>query len=72
MELGVGGATRVAPPQVSPRPILQTAVWSTWKPAGTRKTSVILFVDSRFINDSDEFGKMFVAYIALVHAFKKN
>ncbi len=31
MELGVGGATRVAPPQVSPRPILQTAVWSTWQ-----------------------------------------
>ncbi len=26
---------------------------------------------SRFINDSDEFGKMFVAHIALVHAFKK-
>ncbi len=30
-----------------------------------------LFVDSRFINDSDEFGKMFVAGIALSHAFKK-
>ncbi len=29
------------------------------------------FVDSRFINDSDEFGKMFVARIALAHAFKK-
>ncbi len=28
------------------------------KPAGTRKTSVLLFVDSRFINDSDEFGKI--------------
>ncbi len=36
-----------------------------------RKTSVLLFVDSRFINDSDEFGKMFVARIALAHAFKK-
>ncbi len=36
-----------------------------------RKTSVLLFVDSRFINDSDEFGKMFVAHIALAHAFKK-
>ncbi len=36
-----------------------------------RKTSVLLFVDSRFINDSDEFGKMFVACIALAHAFKK-
>ncbi len=30
-----------------------------------RKTSVLLFVDSRFINDSDEFGKMFVACLAL-------
>ncbi len=37
-----------------------------------RNTSVLLFVDSTFINDSDEFGKMFVAHIALVHAFKKN
>ncbi len=37
-----------------------------------RKTSVLLFVDSRFINDSDEFWKMFVARIALAHAFKKN
>ncbi len=36
-----------------------------------RKTSVLLFVDSRFIDDSDEFGKMFVARIALAHAFKK-
>ncbi len=40
--------------------------------AGTRKTSVLLFIDSRFINDYDEFGKMFVARIALAHAFKKN
>ncbi len=30
-----------------------------------RKTSVLLFVDSRFINYSDEFGKMFVTRIAL-------
>ncbi len=36
-----------------------------------RKTSVLLFVDSIFINDSEEFRKMFVAYIALAHAFKK-
>ncbi len=36
-----------------------------------RKTSVLLFIDSRFINDSEEFGKMFVARIALAHAFKK-
>ncbi len=36
-----------------------------------RKTSVLLFVDSRFINYSDEFGKMFVARMALAHAFKK-
>ncbi len=36
-----------------------------------RKTSVLLFVDSRFIDDSEEFGKMFVACIALAHAFKK-
>ncbi len=36
-----------------------------------RKFSVFLFVDSRFINDSDEFGKMFVARITLAHAFKK-
>ncbi len=35
------------------------------------KTSVLLFVDSRLINDSEEFGKMFVARIALGHAFKK-
>ncbi len=39
--------------------------------AGTRKTSVLLFIDSRFINYSDEFGKMFVAHITLAHAFKK-
>ncbi len=32
---------------------------------------MLLFVDSRFINDSDEFGKMFVARITLAHAFKK-
>ncbi len=32
---------------------------------------MLLFVDSRFINDSDEFGKMFVARIALAHAFQK-
>ncbi len=36
-----------------------------------KKTSVLLFVDSRFINYSDEFGKMFVARIALANAFKK-
>ncbi len=42
------------------------------KPAGTRKTSVLLFIDSRFINYSDGFGKMFVAHIALAHDFKKN
>ncbi len=36
-----------------------------------RKTSVLLFVDSRFINDSDEFGKISVAHIAMAHAFKK-
>ncbi len=36
-----------------------------------RKTSVLLFIDSRFINDSVEFGKMFVARIALAHALKK-
>ncbi len=32
-----------------------------------RKTSALLFIDSRLINDSGEFGKMFGA---LVHAFK--
>ncbi len=37
-----------------------------------RKTSVLLFIDSRFTNDSDEFGKMFVERIALSHAFKKS
>ncbi len=36
-----------------------------------RKISVLLFVDNRFINDSHyEFGKIFVAHIALSHAFK--
>ncbi len=45
------------------------AFWQ--KPAGTRKTSVPIFIDSRFINDSGEFGKMFVARIALAYAFKK-
>ncbi len=35
------------------------------------KTSVLLFVDSRLINDSEEFGKMFVARIALAYALKK-
>ncbi len=37
-----------------------------------RKTSVLFCVDSRFMNDSDEFGKMFVARIALAHGFEKN
>ncbi len=37
----------------------------------SRKTSVLFFVDSRFINDSDEFGKMFVARIAFADVFKK-
>ncbi len=32
-----------------------------------RKTSALLFIDSRLINDSGEFGKMFGA---LAHAFK--
>ncbi len=32
---------------------------------------MLLFIDSRFINDSDELGKLFVARIALAHAFKK-
>ncbi len=32
---------------------------------------MLLFIDSRFINESDEFGKMFVARITLAHAFKK-
>ncbi len=36
-----------------------------------RKISVLFFVDSRFINDSDEFGNMFFSHIALAHAFKK-
>ncbi len=40
--------------------------------AGTRKISVFLLIDSRFINDSDEFEKMFVARITLAHAFNKN
>ncbi len=31
----------------------------------------MLFVDSRFINDSDEIGKMFVARIAFADALKK-
>ncbi len=42
--------------------ILLAGIWSH------RKTSELLFVDSRFINDSDELGKMFVACIALTHA----
>ncbi len=37
----------------------------------SRKTSVLLFIDSRFKNDSDEFAKMFIARVALAHAFKK-
>ncbi len=40
--------------------------------SGTRKISVLLLIDSRFINDSDEFEKVFVARIALAHAFNKN
>ncbi len=32
-----------------------------------RQTSGLLFIDSRLIHDSGEFGKMFVA---LAHAFK--
>ncbi len=32
---------------------------------------MLLFIDSRFINNSDEFGKMFVARLTLAHAFKK-
>ncbi len=40
--------------------------------AETHKKNSVLFVDSRFINDFDEFGKMFVARITLAHAFKKH
>ncbi len=32
---------------------------------------MLLFVNSRFIDDSGEFGKMFGARIALAHAFKR-
>ncbi len=39
--------------------------------AETRRKTSVLFIDSRFINDSDEFRKMFVARIALAHAFTK-
>ncbi len=39
--------------------------------AESRKISVLIFIDSRFVNDSDEFGKMFIARITLAHAFKK-
>ncbi len=49
--------------------LMELLFWQN--PAGTRKTSVLLFIDSRFINDSDEFWKMFVARIAFAHAFKK-
>ncbi len=38
------------------------------KPAGRPKC---FFVDSSFINDSDEFGKIFFTRIALEHAFNK-
>ncbi len=48
--------------------LMELLFWQ--KHAGTRKTSV-LFIDSRFINDYDEFWKMFGARIALAHAFKK-
>ncbi len=44
-------------------------IWQ--KPAGTRKTSVLLFIDRRFINDSEELERMCVARIALAHALKK-
>ncbi len=50
--------------------LMELLFWQ--KAAGTRETSVLLFIDSRYINDYDEFGKMFVARIALAHAFKKN
>ncbi len=36
-----------------------------------RKTSVLLFIDRRFINDSEELERMCVARIALAHALKK-
>ncbi len=39
------------------------------KPTGTRKTSGLLFIDTIFIIDSDEFGKMFFTRIALAHVF---
>ncbi len=32
---------------------------------------MLLFVDSIFINDSDEFEKLFVTRNALAHTFKK-
>ncbi len=50
--------------------LMELLFWQ--KPAETRKTSVLLFIDSRFINDSNECGKMFVARITLAHAFKKS
>ncbi len=50
--------------------LMELLFWQ--KAAGTRKTSVLLFIDSRYINDYDEFGKMFLERIALAHAFKKN
>ncbi len=41
--------------------------------AGTRKTSAAYFwLDSKFINDSVEFGKMFVARIAFGTCSLKN
>ncbi len=39
------------------------------KPVG--RPQCFFFVDSIFINDSEEFRKMFVARIALAHVFKK-
>ncbi len=37
-----------------------------------RKDLSASFCWQRFINDSDEFGKIFVARITFAHAFKKN
>ncbi len=42
-----------------------------WQKHAGRPQCFFFLVDSRFINDSDEFGKMFVARIELADAFKK-
>ncbi len=57
MELGVGGATRVARPNVSPGPIVQGALWSTWKCRLLKLTGRVCRFTTTFVEARHYTGK---------------